>query len=360
MLPALLPNRLLNGTSGIGVGVTTGIPAFTPVSVIKLMIRLLSGEALVPADYAKGLEFHFQYGGQVTKTPKNKKAILTLMNGTKGSVEWESPLEVDQTKKEVRIWKFAPEVNPIPLIEGKTDKNGKKTRPGIKDWDEVGRVIASKGVSYTVKARRELNMNEFNQMVDRIKKATTTKISYEVYVTERIPDPDAGEGKYKVNFITCSIPELFIKWLKWRCKLEARSLDWRIKQVMEHIDYVKLLIYAADNLAVIFKALKAPDSASYLVNNLKLTLIQANQILDLQVRRLSKLDQSKLKVQLAQAKVTAATLRGMRKDPPGQVKLYMEQAVSAFSAMSQFSGTHQFEMKNISVKTTDVDPESEV
>lgn len=357
VIPALLPNLLFNGTSGIGVGVTTEVPAFTPTSVIKLMIRILDGEELTSLDYLKTLEFFYQYGGVATNTKANRAAIKRLFESTKGTVEWESPLEVNAVRKEITLWKFAPEVNPVRMIEGVKNKLGKKIRPGIKDWDAVGKVTSGKGLSYVIKARRDLNMNEFEALVERVRKLTTTKISYEVYVTERIPDPEAGEGKYKVNFITCSIPELVSKWLKWRCKTEARSLDWQIAQTQKGIEFLELLIYASTNLDIIFKALRSDNAAEYMVKHLKITLEQSNQILDLQVRRLSKLDQNKLKEQLAVAKSKLSALKVKRKDPPGQVRNFLESCLSVFKQHSQFAGTHQFEMRLPSNKTPTVTEE---
>lgn len=345
VLPSLLPNLFLNGTSGIGVGVTTDIPSFTPASVLKLMIRMLSGENLDASDFARSLEFFYQYGGRATNTPLNKKAILALFEGNKGTVEWESPLEVNEAKKEITLWKFAPDISPVTMIEGRVDKAGKKVRPGVKDWEAVGRVTASKGLSYIIRARRDLNMNEFKQLVEKVRKLTTVKTSYAINVTERALDLEAGEGKYRVKFINCTIPELFLRWLRWRCKLEARSLDWQIAQLDTAIQFLELLIYASSNLDVIFKALRTATPDINISKGLKITLDQANQILNLQVRRLSKLDQDKLKGQLAEAKDKMAVLKKKRKDPPGQVKLFLESCLSAFTLHSQFAGTNQWDLK---------------
>ena len=48
VLPALLPNLLFNGSQGIGLGLITSIPAFTPGSVLKMMVRILEKEDLSP------------------------------------------------------------------------------------------------------------------------------------------------------------------------------------------------------------------------------------------------------------------------------------------------------------------------
>ena len=350
VLPSLLPNLLFNGTSGIGVGLNTDIPSFSPGSVLKLMLRMLDGEKLSASDFAKDLVFTFPYGGVVTKTKKNRKAILNFMENRKGTVEWHSPLEIDTKKKEVTLFKFAPEVDPKVLAEGKKDKKGNVKKKGLKDWDNVSRVTSSKGVSIAVRAHKDLNANEFTELAEKIAVATTRKISYEIYVTERIAAPELGEGRYKVEFFSCSIPELFAKWLKWRVKLEVRSLDWQIQKQQEVIEYVKLMIYASDNLETVFKALKSKESAEYLQKHLKITLVQANQILDLQVRRLSALDRTKLDEQLKKEKAKMEDLKKKRKDPAGQVRIFLAAASQAFEEHSQFAGTDQYRMKTLQLK----------
>lgn len=334
VLPTLLPNLLFNGASGIGVGVTTDIPSFTPKSVLAMMVRMLSGEKLSSDDFAKGLEFYHQYGGRVVKSKANLEAIRSFFSSTKGTVQWESPIEVDEELKTVTLSKFAPGVRPVRLVEDR-----------IKKMHEVKTASSGKGLSYVIACRKDLNLNEFRLFVQKVKKLTTTKYSYDIYVTERLLLPDQ-DSKYKVNFLTCSIPELMARWLKWRCRLEAQSLDFQIAVVKKDIEFLKLLIYAADHLDVIFKALKVDDSAAFLVKHLKLTLEQANQILDLQVRRLSKLDQTKLKEKLKETLAYLKTLIEKRKKPSLEVKAFMQTCLDRMEPYSQWAGTNQFKLSS--------------
>lgn len=353
ILPALLPNLLMNGASGIGVGVTTSIPAFTPDSLLRVMVRLLDGETLEAADYTKALEFYYQYGGKVVKSKANTAAITSFFNGTKGSVLWESPLEIDEVKKQITLFRFAPDIKPVHLIEGVVDKEGKKKKRGLKDLDSVSRVYAGKGLSYVIQARKDLNMNEFKLLCEHVRKATMSRISYDIYATERVSDPERGDDKYKVNFFTCSIPTLIRRWLKWRCGLEARSLDWRISRTEKDIAFLQLLIFAADKLDIIFKALRTETPADYMVKHLKITLEQANQILDLQVRRLSKLDQTKLKADLKETQTMLSVLRKKRKNPQHEVREFLASCVGRFELYSEWAGTHQFGLKGASKVTAD-------
>lgn len=340
VLPALLPNLLFNGTSGIGVGVTTRIPAFEPSTVLDCMIRLLNREEMTARDYAKTLKFYYQYGGVAKRDKAGMAAAAAFFDSTKGSMVWESPLTVDPIAKTIVIDKFAPDFDPVKVTETK-----------IRPLPEVRSVVGGEGLSYVISARKDLNGTDFNKLVDKVKRLTTTKVSYEVYVTERLVVDTGDKIEYKVNFITCSIPELMHRWLKWRVKLEARSLDWRIQQTEGDIAYLKLLIYAADCLDIIFKGLRQPEPNAYLVKHMKITADQADQILDLKVRQLSKLDQDKLKGRLKEAQDHLKALIVKRKTPALEVKKFLEACREALIPYSEWVGTNQFALKLPAQKT---------
>jgi len=332
VLASLLPNLLFNGTNGIGVGVRTCIPAFTPQSVLKTMLRLLDGDQLTTRDYVKGLEFYYQYGGKPKKTKENFKLISDFFESTKGSVLWESDISVEREQKRIVFEKFAPGINPITFIDDK-----------VKPLAQVARAYQARGLTYIIEARKDLNFVEFDKLVDLIKKMSSSRESYEVYVTER-KELEGSEGKYEVDFFTCSIPDLITKWIKWRVKLEATSLDYQIGLTEKDIAYLELLIYACDHLDVIFKALRTPDPAAGIVKGLKITVEQANQILDLKVRQLSKLDQDALKDRLKAAQDHLGVLKAKRKKPSAQVRNFLAAALNRVEDYTRFSGTYQFRL----------------
>ncbi|HHN9420339.1 TPA: DNA gyrase subunit A, partial [Escherichia coli] len=95
-LPAMLPNVLLNGGEGIGVGITTSLPTFTPESVVAILQRMLKGEDLTPRDFAKTLKYSHKYGGQLVKSKENQKGWLSMFETSKGKVQFESMMNIDR------------------------------------------------------------------------------------------------------------------------------------------------------------------------------------------------------------------------------------------------------------------------
>mgnify|MGYP000850312909 FL=1 len=341
-LPCLLPNILLNSQTGIGYGTKSGFPGFTPDSLLPLMCRLLDREELTPLDYARGLTFSSSWGATVVKSKANRASILKLMESPTATVEFESPLIVDPTKKTITWNKFAPSVNiagVIAKVKGQLPESKrtptKKALDEAKYWKSVVQSVeGSKGLSYVINVRKTVNMNEFNAVVEKVKLLTRGSVSYNVYVSDRKLRVRNGRNEADTTFRALSVPQLIKAWLSYRVKLEAASLDYQIGEVEKQIAYMELLIHACDHLDVIFAALRRPNTAELIAKGLKITLDQANQILELRVKQLAKLDQDALKAKLKETQGKLKTLNVKRKKPAQSVKEYLEFCLTKFSAQN--------------------------
>ena len=117
VLPAKLPFLILNGAEGIGVGITCSIPTFTVESVVDVLTRLLSGEQLQVTDLARLLKPKQYYGGRLVNSESNKAQWLQLMKTGQASVEFESPLEVDEAKKQITVGEWPNGLNPEKFVQ---------------------------------------------------------------------------------------------------------------------------------------------------------------------------------------------------------------------------------------------------
>lgn len=319
VLPAQLPTVLLNGAEGIGVGTTTNIPTFTPESVIKVLTSLLKGEDLSPKDFAKALDYHHKWGGNLINTKENRTAWLGLFTGAKASVKFEATLHIDRDNKALTIDDWPPGLNVISFVN--------KIR-GLKETD---RIFNHKGdTGFRIEMRKDHNFTQFDKYVERVKKLAQSRKTFVINVTQRKAKRDEeGELRINTHFLSVSIPVLLKKWLMERLQYEKRSLQHRLNKQQEQIELSKLLIYASTKLDVIFKALRDSDSKAYLVKHLKITGEQADTILDLKVRRLSKLDQEDLKKQLKAQEAFKAQLEQWFKKPKLKLIQDMDAAMAA-------------------------------
>lgn len=300
-LPALLPALFLNQNSGIGVGLTTDIPSFVADDLFAVCAKMLRGEA-VDEDYlVKNLRFNYAWGGKTTNTRSNKLAIKEFFETGRGTVQWDTPIIEDREKKVLRINAFAPSLDVESLMEK------------IRLIPQVLRTDMDKGMSFSITIKPSTNYVEFDAVREKIKKMAQKKTSFRLNVTMRKPLP--GGDDYEVNFMQGGILEILILWLKYRVRLEAKCLDLLIIKRQKDIDYTNLLIKAVDNLDVIFKGLRSAAPAEYIAKGMAITVDEANQILELKVRQLTKLDQDALKVKLKAQTADLKVLNNKRKKP---------------------------------------------
>jgi topoisomerase-4 subunit A len=315
-LPALLPNLLLNGAEGIGLGITTCIPAFTPQSLLPVLADMALGTEFTSLELAKHLEFFHGYGGIVEKGKDNLARIVELFDNPSGSVTWTSPMEVLRDSKQIILRNFAPGVNPIKLVD-----------EVLKPLKEVASVRSGSGVSYVIQVRRDVNFNEFDAFALKVKRLVTASKSYHGTITARTALPD---GEYSVKFAKIPIPRIMKMWVNYRVKLEVKSLTWRIAKTEKEKAYTELLVRASDSLDIIFKALRQNDPRAVIVAKMGITEEEADSILNLKVRQLSKLDQDALKEKIAVLVEEIKSLKQELKIPHEKVADFLNRCAATF------------------------------
>ena len=328
VLPSLFPNLLLNGSSAVGVGMVSHVPAFTPQSLLKVMIRLIDGEALDERDYAKSLDFHYELGGRVVKNKENFDKVVEFFGGHKGSIRWASNIEVDEENKRIKLLDQCPGVNLIKFIDEK-----------LKENNSVSQVVSDEGTTYVVRCRRGIGTLEFNKLVEFIKKGLSSTYSYEVTVTERkVTNPDTGA--YDVLFHQLSIPELIIKWLRWRVALEKASLAYQMQATEKEIALRKLLILAISNIDILASCLKTKDPRAAIVKGLKITPEEADILLARQLKTFAKLEAEKLHQAIAELNAHLKKLTKLHKKPAQSVRAFFEEAIPLFTKVEKYPGMY--------------------
>ncbi len=323
ILPSLLPNLLFNGTDGIGVGIISRIPSYTPESVLTMMVEMLRGKKFQPKDFIDGLTFKFPWGGQPAKTKANRRALIEFYTTGGGTLEFEAPLQINREKGLILLKEFPPGLS---VKETKTGGvlNAIRAIEGVKS---VSNDTDKTGVRFLIRLNKISSDDYFNKLIGKIKSKLQSRKNYRIHLTERTK----GENDVDVKLFPATIPEIMVKWLKWRVDLEARCLDYRIKREKGDIAYIKLLMHAIDHLDVVINSLRKDDPAEHIAKGLKITVEQANVILDLKVRQLSKMDRKDLQAKLAEHKETLEKLEKWREKPSAKVRSDFEKLLAAMS-----------------------------
>ena len=318
-LPVPLPNILLNGGEGIGVGITCKLPTFTHTSVVAALTQLLEGEKLKALDFAKILKPSFKYGGQMVKTKANSEAYKEMFTSPEASVLFESPLEVDEAKRTIIVSQWVDGMDPNKLI------------PKVRLMPECQYSELHSGTtSYIIQMKKGYNVEQFRAWVLKVQKLTHVKHAFKLNVTRRTATIKDGIVDYEVALLSLSVPQLLVTWLRARLETEVKSLNYRIAKQQLNIDYSKLLIHAASpaNLQVMFQALKlkGKDPIAFIAKGMKVSLDSAKTLWDLKFRQLSNLDVDAQKTKLKEQEAHMRQLQLWLKKPKTKVLLDVKAA----------------------------------
>jgi DNA gyrase subunit A len=312
-LPAMLPNVLLNGGDGIGVGISTDLPTFTAESMIIVIKRLLSGEKLEPEEYAKTLKFAHKYGGRIVKSAENQRGWLQMFNEAKGRVQFESEIEIDRDHKTMKITDWP---------QGTTAKSLIKFVDKVRSMPETQRCYNSKGTAvFSIECKPAYNYAQFDKFVEKVRIATRRRSSFKLHVTKRVAQTVDGVTTFDVTFHALSVPALIRTWLRMRVALELKSLEHRIRKQNAAIAHSKLLIYACDHLEAGVKALRSKEPNAVLRKLMKITEEEATTLLNLKFIQWSKLDQDALKLKQKEQEKFLKQLQAWEKRPRAKILL---------------------------------------
>lgn len=300
VLPAKLPVLLLNGSVSIAFGVSAETPCFKPDGVLKAVQKCLSGEEITPKLLTTLLEFTSPYGGTCIS---EKKDIFQFHKTGSGSLYFSPEIEVDEKTRRVVLKSSCPGLT-SPASWSTLSNN-------LAQMKEVKAVSDSSdrfGFKFEVIAERSVPFQEF---VDKVSDAVVRRYSYSLGITNRTPNG--------VTFSRPTVASIISDWCTWRVELELKVIKHLIQLETTKLNRLKLMILAVDNLKVIVASLSKDDSAAYIAQHLKITLEEANTILDMKVRQLKALEKKRLIVQCKEVEQMLKTLSSDLKNPKRRI-----------------------------------------
>lgn len=321
LLPSLLPNILVNGASGIAVGGTTSIPSFKIPGLVKLVKKALSGKKITVNDCVKNLEFNYRNGGANYIDEGGADSYLEyLVDFYKtgiGSVWFYSPYTWDRKTRTLTFNSFAPNLDIAKAVSNVTDLDYV-----LKVSDETS---LEEGICFAVHIKKS---NEYSdaELQEEVASYFETKMSYRVNVTERYYDTELNEARAK--FYALSIPDLLHKWCEWRTQVEVQALNHHLDVLGSDLSRQQLLLLAINNRRIILDSLEQTDSVAYLVKHLKITVEQANAILDMRIRTLQKLNATDVEARIKELQARARTAKTHLKAPAAKIAAEIDSVFS--------------------------------
>ena len=285
VLPARLPNLLLNGTTGIAVGMATNMPPHNLTEIVNGTIAYIEKRGDIEIseimDHVKAPDF--PTGGTIYGVDGVKSAFETGRGRivVRGKVRFE-----ENNGRECIIVEEIPYmVNKSNLIKQTADLVNNKKLDGISDIrDESDR----NGMRIVYDLKRDCIPNI---VLNKLYKFTSLQSSFSVNNIALV----AGRPRL------LNLKELIQYFVEHRHDVLVRKTNFELKQAEKRAHILEGLLIALDNLDAIIKLIRSSrtpeDARNGLISNFSLSEIQAKAILDLRLQKLTGLEMDKIKTE---------------------------------------------------------------
>ncbi len=321
VLPARVPNLLLNGSSGIAVGMATNIPPHRLEELIDaLMLLIEDGETDIEVlmDVVKGPDFP-TYG-----VIFGKKGIRDAYTTGRGRVKIRAKTHIETKKnKDVIVIDELPyQVNKSKLIENIAGLVRDKQLEGISEVrDESDR----EGIRVVIELKRDA-MSEI--VLNHLFKSTTMEMTFGIILLAIL-------NKEPKVF---NLKELLEIFLSHRKTVIIRRTIFELEKAKARAHILEGLKIALDNIDEVIKTIRASadtqEAKDALVSKFGLSVIQATAILDMKLQRLTGLEREKIENELAELMAEIERLSAILKSEAllnELIKVELEEIKAKFS-----------------------------
>ena len=301
VLPAKLPNLLLNGQIGIAVGMATSIPPHNLGEVIDASLQLIEDPESSTEDILKHIKGpDFPTGGLVYAGEK----MWNAYNSGRGSVVVRGKAEVEESSKQKRhrivITEVPYGVNVASLLERMAD------------------LVQSKKISSISDIRDESARGEIRLVIDLKKDAYPNKILNQLYKSTPLQTAFHYNMLALIDGIqpkVLSAIDILKEHLKHRQTVVRRRTQFELNKALEREHILEGLVLALDHIDRVIEIIRSSSSAGVAKTNLikefKLTDIQASAILAMQLRSLVGLERQKLVEELKELQKLITGLKAL-------------------------------------------------
>lgn len=315
LLPSKLPNLLLNGSSGIAVGMATNIPPHNLNEVSDAIIFLINNPEATVEDLMKFIKGpDFPTGGAIFDINEIRSAYAS----GKGRVVMRAKAEIEEAssgKFNIIISELPYQVNKAQLVARIAQLVKEKKLEGISDLrDESDR----KGMRVVIELKRD---GRPQAILNNLYKHTAMQLAFNVNMVALVNGVP----------LILTLKKILTEYIRHRQKVITRRTQFDLEAAKNRAHILEGLKIALDNLDAVIETIKKSkdvDTArSNLMRRFKLTEIQANAILDMQLRRLAALERKKIEDEYKEVLKTISLLEDLL-DSPKKILKVLEQELT--------------------------------
>ncbi len=310
LLPGKLPTLILNGATGIAVGMATNIPPHNLTEVCDAIISYIKKpevtieelcEIVTGPDFPTGgLVF-----GDIVELYKTGRGKLTLRGKT--------TIETSKNKEMIVITEIPYMVNKSLLVE------------------QIANLIQNKKIKDVSDLRDESSKGKIRIVLELKKDVNSKFVMNSLYKYTRLQD------SFSVNFLVLvdgqpkilSLKKVIEEYVGYRKKIITKRSQYELKKAKERQEIVEGLLIALKNIDDVISAIKksknAPEALESLVNKFKLTRKQAQAVLETKLQQLTSLEQDKLKKEHEELKQDISELEKILADIGEVLKIIVKE-----------------------------------
>lgn len=331
-LPARLPMVLLNGASGIAVGLATEIPSHNLGEVTAAAVALLRQPELETADlmrYIQGPDF--AGGGQVITPPAD---LLSIYESGKGSVRVRARYSVERLARgqwRVIVDELPPNTSAQKILAEIEEQTNPKPKAGKKNLSQEQQNTKALMLSLLDRVRDE---SDGEHPVRLVFEPKSSRIEPEQFINTLMAQTGL-EGNVPMNLVMMGLDNrpaqknlktILQEWLAFRIATVTRRLTFRLSQVQKRIHILEGRMAVFLRIEEVIRVIReSDDPKADLMHTFGLSEIQAEDILEIRLRQLARLEGIKLEQELGSLNTEQDHLTHLLSDEAAKHRLIEEE-----------------------------------
>jgi DNA gyrase subunit A len=315
VLPSAIPNLMVNGSSGIAVGMATNIPPHNMREICAAVVALIDDPSLTAdalRSHIKGPDF--PTGAYVYGTAGIKDYIET----GRGRIVMRARAVIEENEKgnksQIVVTELPYQVNRASLVENIAELVRDKKLEGISD-------LRDESTSET-RIVIELKRDAIPRVVlNQLYKHTTMQSTFGVIMLALVPDPTTRRLVPRIM----GMREALLHFIHHRHEVIVRRTQYDLDKAAEREHILDGLKIAVDNIDAVIKLIRAAEdtetASSQLQSRFKLSEKQAEAILNMRLAKLTGLEREKLEEELKEVQALIKELKTLLASKPMRMKV---------------------------------------
>ena len=303
VLPSRFPNLLVNGSSGIAVGMATNIPPHNLTEVINACVAVLDDPEVSMVDLMEHISGpDFPTGGIIMGRSGIRAAYAT----GRGKVVVRARTEFEEFNKDrvrIIVSELPYQVNKKQLIKNMADQVKDKRLEGVSDLrDETDR----NGMRIVIELKKDANPQV---VLNTLFKQTALQSTFGIIMLALVDDQKQPR--------ILSLRQIIDEYLTFQMEVLTRRTQYDLKKAQERAHLLEGLLIAQDNIDEVIRIIRSAydDAREKLQERFNLSAVQAQAILDMRLKALQGLDREKLQAEYDELQEKIAYYNELLADP---------------------------------------------